>query len=332
MEFNNNQDPEFLKRRAEALKQKAEEAIHGTREFIFKERVNLFGGHDGENIIRILPAGWEGGVHYGIDVWIHYNINANKDSFLCPELHKKGKCYLCEVNAANRGSKEIQDRTKWSHRVLAWLIDRVAEPEGPKMWPMPFKKVANALVLQCDLKHGNYIFIDDVENGRDVIFTKTGKGLSTDYQSVHLNYAGATPLSPDPSTRDTWLQLIRDKNIPSLLQFRDYDYIKKVWEGDYSDRLGPATNGAATASGPMMSEGAAAKMQAVDSRALPPPDTQPQSSPMGTQNSGDIKTQLKRMGRGELEVFIKTNQLELKPEDFPEGELVEAIILEMGIE
>ena len=63
---------------------------------------------DGENCIRLLPPTFDEATHYGMDIYVHYDIGPNKDTYLCAEKMGRGKCPICDE--AKRAAREGEDR------------------------------------------------------------------------------------------------------------------------------------------------------------------------------------------------------------------------------
>ena len=163
-----------------------------------KERANMKGGNydsyikpkfkqwkpkDGKNLIRILPPTWDDARHYGLDIFINFNIGADNQAYLSLSKHGKGDDPLAEARreAQKEGDKDLAKALNPNQRILYWIIDRNDEEEGPLLWsaPFTFDKSLSNLCIDEDTKE--VIFIDDPAKGRDVRFYKEGTGLTTKY-------------------------------------------------------------------------------------------------------------------------------------------------------
>src|SRR5580698_3294379 len=144
-----NRDPEFIKNRIAAMKDKKENAGASNRDFIFKEKVPNFQARDGENIIRLLPATWDDAYFPWYEAHVHYQVGANNGQFLCLARMLNKPCAICDAQKEmqERGEPEEIVKTMYpQQRAIAWLIDRQEPAKGPQIWTMPYKKVAHEIL------------------------------------------------------------------------------------------------------------------------------------------------------------------------------------------
>jgi hypothetical protein len=307
-----NNDAEFLKRRTEAYKLKKDDSGDGNRDFLFKEKVPLFQSHDGENIIRIIPAGWEDALFPWKEVWVHYQIGANNSQYLCPAKCSEMSNYACPICEAGKelatsGADQEKVRPFYAqHRAIAWLIDRADPDKGPQIWVMPYKKIAQQIIKVSMKRNGEPVFVDNVKEGWDIIFSKQGKLKMTTYDGLRKD-DDASPLHPDSTMAGKWLHLVEDKAIPSMLQFKSYEHIKSVLQG-----LAPT----------VQEEG-------------PKPVT---SAPKVTKKATPAPQSLNRetlegMDRDELVLFLESrDDLNIDPDEWPTQDLLaSAIALELNL-
>jgi len=221
---------------------------------IFKADVNVFKPHLSEekgkqnrtNKIRILPPTWDNPQHYGLEVWVHYNIGAGdfKSSFICNKLTKGGKCPICEQIAAHKDDKEYVKQIKATRKVIVYLIDRDDDEEtvAVKAWTLPVGLDRNLAFQANDEDSGKVLKIDHPERGYDVSF-ETKRGLGTD--SIPYTYEGEKisryerPIFTDKEKMDAVLQFITENPIPEILNFKEYDEIKDVFEGRVTTTFNP---------------------------------------------------------------------------------------------
>jgi hypothetical protein len=213
-----------------------------------KERANMKGGNydtyikpkfkqwkpkDGKNLIRIMPPTWEGARHYGLDIFVNFNIGPDNQSYLSLSKHDRGADPLAEArrDALAEGEKEFAKKLNPSQRILYWIIDRMDEDEGPLLWaaPFTFDKSLSNLCIDEDTK--DVIFIDDPESGRDVRFYKEGTGLTTKYDPSKMKVLKESTLAEDEGIEQDWLEFIQDNPLPEVLNFYDYDHIKASFGG-----------------------------------------------------------------------------------------------------
>lgn len=213
-----------------------------------KERANMKGGNydtyikpkfkqwkpkDGKNIIRVLPPTWEDARHYGLDIYVNFNIGPDNQSYLSLSKHDRGPDPLAEARreAMNDGDKDFAKKLNPSQRILYWIIDRMDEDEGPLLWaaPFTFDKSLSNLCIDEDTKE--VIFIDDPAKGRDVRFYREGQGLKTTYDPSKMKVLKEALLHEDEGIEQEWLDFIQENQLPDVLNFYDYDHIKASFGG-----------------------------------------------------------------------------------------------------
>lgn len=213
-----------------------------------KERANMKGGNydtyikpkykqwkpkDGKNLIRILPPTWDNAKHYGLDIFVNFNIGADNQSYLSLSKHGKGQDPLADARreAQADGDKDLAKALNPSQRILYWIIDRMDEDEGPLLWaaPFTFDKSLSNLCIDEDTK--DVLFIDDPETGRDVRFYKEGTGLTTKYDPSKMKVLKDSPLHDDEGLQDDWLAFITEAPLPDVLNFYTAEHINATFNG-----------------------------------------------------------------------------------------------------
>ena len=186
----------------------------------------------GDNLIRILPATWEAHRHYGYDVYIHRGIGPDNSSYLCVKQMNGEPCYICEERIYLDKIKETEDseKLKPQKRVVAWIIDRNKEDEGPYIWeysPTTDKTIAN---LQQE-RDGTLVLIDHPDKGFDVEFTREGTTMTnTKYLGWKISRR-SSPVSDDDDQQEKWLDFITEHPISDILVFYSEEHIKAVFSG-----------------------------------------------------------------------------------------------------
>lgn len=208
----------------------------GNFDTIFKSKFTQWKPKEGKNLIRILPR--EGGEHYGMDIYVNYNIGADNQSYLSLSKMGKGDDPLAEArrDAQKEGDKDLVKALSPTQRVLYWIIDRSDEDAGPLLWASPFtfdKALAN-LCVDEDTKE--IINIDGPEDGHDIRFYKEGTGLKTNYDPSKMKVLGESPISEDEGLQNEWLEFVAENPLESVLNFYDYDYIKMTFDGQAGRR------------------------------------------------------------------------------------------------
>jgi len=213
--------------RTEAQWQKQADQKGFESEGYIKEDFLLYKPAKGDNYIRILPPTWEEPEHYGYIVYVHYQVGPNKAAVLCPRKMKNQHCPLCEAQerAAREGDKELADELNAGKRVLCWIIDLKDREKGPQVYPMPWKTDAAFCKLARDPRTGDTYELDNPDNGHNVSFERVGEGISTKYEAHRIE-------SRPSSVSTQFLEFIEEFPLPSTLIWRDYDEIKRLYEGE----------------------------------------------------------------------------------------------------
>lgn len=231
--FKYNRNPD----RGKAMKDRAD-GNSGGFDNPFKKDIPIFtASKDDEYVIRILPATWEDAKSYVYDVFIHYNVGADKGRFLCPRKMWGEECPVCkEYERAKRANDEdYAKQLKATARAAVYAVIRGEEEKnGPQLFPMPVSLDQDIAGRSKDKKTGAVLYIDDPDEGFDVAFErKTGK-QGTRYGSVELDRS-PSPVIDNPKKQAKWLQFIADHPIPDILVRRDAKYIEKVFAGSRKD-------------------------------------------------------------------------------------------------
>lgn len=214
----------YQSRDADAVKKRSDQ---GGRDFdsYIRDDIKMYKPKAGDNIIRILPPTWDDAQHFGTDIWLHYGVGAEEQTYLCLNKMKGEACPMCEERekAQAKGDQEYADSLKPNKRVLVYLIDRDEEKEGPYVWSMPWTIDRDICKLVVDKRTGELLPIDHPEEGYDIEFERKGTAQRTEYLGL------AVARRPSPLGDDDWLDVIADAPLPDLLQYFEYDHIAKVF-------------------------------------------------------------------------------------------------------
>lgn len=218
---------QYRKPTAEDVKKRAEQRGGSEFDSIFKSSTKMFKVNDGSNLIRILPPTWPEPKHFGYDIFVHYSVGPDSQTYLCPKEMLGEPCPICEERAlaVKDGDDNYAKELKASKRVVLYLIDRDAEKEGVQVWAAPWTVDRDLNTLIVDKRTGEVLGIDDPEHGYDVDFTKNGTGLTTKYIGLQIARRDSD------LGKDEWLQYAIDNPIPDQLAYFDYDHIAKVFGG-----------------------------------------------------------------------------------------------------
>jgi len=224
---------QYKERTREQVKRRAEQRT-GSFDSYLSDVASLFKvKSDTDYRIRIFPPTWEEADHYGIDVFVHYGIGADKNSYLCPNHHGDGGCPICaersRVDALGNDEEYVRELAP-TKRVLVWLVDRDNEQDGPIVWGMP-QTVDKEISRRSIDKHTNEVlWIDNPDNGYDVEFAREGQGWKTKYVGIDIARK-SSPLHDDPDILDEWLEFVANNPLPDLLVVHDAEYIAKIFSG-----------------------------------------------------------------------------------------------------
>lgn len=180
---------------------------------------------EGDKIIRILPPTWDSPEHFGLDLHVHYGIGPDNQSYLCLDKMKGEPCPICEERARAQadGDSDYADQLKPTKRVLYALVDRDHEKEGVQFWAAPWTIDRDICKLVVDKRTGDTLAIDDPEDGYDVEFSRTGKGINTKYTGISISRR------PSELGNDKWLDFMVENPLTEILVYKDYDYIAKIF-------------------------------------------------------------------------------------------------------
>lgn len=223
---------QYQKRSKDDLKERAN-ARGGNFDSFIKQQFKIYKVREGKNLLRILPPTWEKAKHYGYDIYVNYGIGADNQSYLSLSKMKDEADPLLEGRrAAERdGDEEVSRALRTTQRILMWVIDRMAEDDGPQLWAAPLgldKGIANAAF---DEDTGAIVYIDDPEKGCDVRFYKEGTGIKTKYPGEKIKLLNAAPIHEDEAVETEWLDYVANNPVPDCLQFYDYEHIAEVYNG-----------------------------------------------------------------------------------------------------
>lgn len=187
-----------------------------------------FTPHKGENWVRIMPPTWENAEHYGMDIWVHYSVGPEDGAVLCLYKMKGEKCPICEEHqrAEGRGQENAKE-LKPGRRVLIYLVDKKAEKDVdiPQPWAAPWTWDKDVAKVCRDRISGELFQIDNPTAGFDVFFDKEGEKL----QSKYLGFSLARTSSP---VSQVSLDYVVKNPLPTVLQWRNYDEVKALFEGE----------------------------------------------------------------------------------------------------
>jgi len=215
----------YRARSADSVSKRAE----GSSQFdqYLRSDVKMFKAHDRDNTIRIVPPTWPEAEHYGLDIWVHYNVGPDGQTYLCLHKMKGEPCPICEerAEAARARDDDYAKELEPKRRVLTYVVDRSDEREGLQAWPMPQGTDQDIVKVSVDRASGEVIPLDDPYDGYDVSFSKTGTGIKTRYEGVAIARRSSS------LGDERWLEQAIANPLPDVLQYFSYDHIKKEFGG-----------------------------------------------------------------------------------------------------
>jgi hypothetical protein len=196
------------------------------------ESVKMFKPNDKDNTIRILPPTWAKPKHYGLDIYVHYGVGPDRQTYLCLHKMKDEKCPICEERkmAQNDGDEKLAKELEPKRRVLVYVIDRDNEKEGLQAWAMPWTVDRDICKISVDKKSGEVLPIDNPDEGYDVEFEKKGAKDRTEYLGI------AVARRESSLGNDRWLEEAVETPLPETLVYYDYDHIAKAFGGGGSHK------------------------------------------------------------------------------------------------
>lgn len=218
---------EYKARSAETVRDRAES---GDFDKFLKPGIRMWKPRDGSNRFRIVPPTWKPPhEHYGLDVHLHYGVGADRGSYLCLKKMRDEPDPICDerqrfarsADLDNKDDKDYMRELEPRRRVLIYLVDRDDERAGVQAWSMPYSVDREITGCSLDPDTKEVLNIDNPDDGYDVLFTKTGKGVNTKYESVQIARRSS------PLGRDEWMEWALDHPLDEQLVFFPYDHIAR---------------------------------------------------------------------------------------------------------
>lgn len=183
----------------------------------------------GDNFIRILPPTWEDAQHYGIDVFVHYNVGPDRATVLCLNQMQRKPCPICQakMRADREKDEELAKALGARSQTLVWMVDLKDKAKGPLVWAMAFTTERDIAKLSKDRQTGELFLLDHPEEGYNISFDRDGEALHTKYSGWQI---GKRPSAIEPA----WLQFVIDNPLPDCLVWRDYDEVQALFTGGSS--------------------------------------------------------------------------------------------------
>jgi hypothetical protein len=182
---------------------------------------------DGRNVVRILPPK-PGTEDFYVESRVHYNVGPNKKMVTCGKV-ARGTCAVCDFvdalfKSGDKEDEKLAKRMKATSRYYFNVVDRtVGEKDEGYGDILVFGAGAtiftDILGIIVDPDFGD---ITDPDNGRDVIITKSGKQLDTEYKTQ------ARPVQTELGI-DKWEEKMVDLSL--FLKPRSDEDLEAILEG-----------------------------------------------------------------------------------------------------
>lgn len=182
-----------------------------------------FKSKEGSSFLAIIPP-LDPDKYFGLKIYVHYNIGANTDAYLCPKMMKNQKCTLCERREqliAKGATKEIAKAFScFPPRYLFLVVDMTSadtEAEGVQLYDSPQTINDEILGLSQNKRTGEIVDISDPKSGKVLVFDRKGmKATDTKYSAFSLE--DREPLSKE------WL------GVADVEEFLHYGTEKEILE------------------------------------------------------------------------------------------------------
>lgn len=294
--------------------------------------------HEASNLVRLLPATWEGARYVAFPMWVHYNIGPDRDAYLCTEemaaeYERAGlvfpgedppRCAACDARRAAReaGEEKLADDLRSTRRWAAYVINRSAPDDGVLFWSVPHTVNKGLAGAMMDDNEEGVLPITDIDSGYDFSFSKEGSGLKTKYSAMTVARR-PTPLSTRETDIEKWLSFVLDHPIPNVLQFYPYSEIQRALQGK-STRPTEDEQQAQRDDTQRVQVGGAPSAEPIQSTDEPPAPVR--------ENVEVTAEQINAMSRRELITFVRENGLPMDPDGYEDKtDLATAVITGLGL-
>lgn len=172
-----------------------------------KGNADFFKFKQGQNVLRFLPppAGQSSPFAVTYQHWIVLP-DGNKTPMNCSRMMAKQRCAACErmdqlLRSGNDADFKAANEWKPKLQVLANVIDRDDEGKGLQIARFGKSILDQLVAIRKDSRSGGDF--TDVDDGFDIIVTKKGEGVKTEY--TVLPSRESTPLHDDATQAADWL-------------------------------------------------------------------------------------------------------------------------------
>lgn len=244
----------YKQRIAEKTKEVADKGSGSNFKTIFKpnlgDAVKFFKPKAGAHSLDIIPfeaaafmpidnKSPEGDIAYLVDVYVHFNVGPQKDSYICMAKSYGQQCAVCDFITEETRKESTPERQKLvksikpKQRALYYVIvydSPEEEKKGLQIWNAPhwkMQRIINELALipeRGGVKVGGYIPYGDPDNGKTIGFKIVGEQESTDY-------IGHRFIDRDYIIEDKFLIQANQFPLDSLLYLPEYKEVQSALFG-----------------------------------------------------------------------------------------------------
>jgi hypothetical protein len=205
---------------------------------LFKS-VKTYKAAEGRNMVRILPPTWKGATHYGLPIWVHYNVGPKEAAYLCLKENKTSphkRCPLCDelYSLGARATPEDRKALLPTQSIIYYILDRNQPQSGVMLWRVSGTADSEIAAQSVNRRKGSVLNIVDPEHGYDLEFLRTGQRLNTRYRGYQV-VREESPMSEDDRTYEDVLDFIFDNPLPGVLNFYRPEHIEEVYSGKATD-------------------------------------------------------------------------------------------------
>lgn len=192
-----------------------------------------------ENHARILPPLGMELRHWGMELYIHYNVGYDNRQYLCLEKMLGERCPVCEEyrRLLDLGKQDAASKIKPGFYWGTWVWDKKdLKHNAPKFWKLWASLDENIVSLSKDKRTGRYLPIDHPDKGFDVFFEVYKENGYPKTKGVQID-RDSSPVPED------FLVFVEDNPLSSALVYFDYEYIKDVLMGKDMDKVDSVDQG-----------------------------------------------------------------------------------------
>jgi len=210
-----------------------------------KGGADFFKPKSGQNALRFLPPP-EGKTSPFVVSYQHWVTlpDGSRSNMNCGRMVAKQRCPVCEkmddlLRSGNEVDFKAASEFKPKLRVFANIIDRDDEAKGVQVFGFGKSVLDQLVAIRKDTRAGGDF--TDIEDGFDIILTKKGEGMKTEYTCLASRESSA--LSDDADLSSLWMDNQYDLDVYKRVLPYEEAYAKLTGESVASERPGRVTSG-----------------------------------------------------------------------------------------